>query len=105
MIQDKYVLIRDGIKQYIIDNKDCGSGELSFLIPDKPFYINFKSCCQKHDECYNEKRGKLCCDYEFLQCMLNSSLSRWYQAPLGTGLSAVYYSAVSIFGFYPYYYK
>jgi len=104
-IQDKYVLIRDGIKQYIIDNEDCGSGELRFLIPDNPFYIKFKDCCIEHDQCYKEKRGKLCCDYEFLQCMLNSSLSKWYQAPLGTGLSAVYYSAVSIFGFYPYYYK
>lgn len=60
----------------------CGSGWLSFFVPDSPAGYDFGNCCQKHDNCYDRKSDdgkadarcsvtKEQCDNEFHNCMKN----------------------------------
>jgi len=66
--------------------------------------LNVASCCKIHDSDY-ESIGKLKADWNFLQCMLNKATNyKKLHHRIATRIVAgVYYTAVSIFGWLPYF--
>lgn len=56
-----------------IELATCGTGWLGDLVvPDNPLSYPFSSCCQSHDQCYEDCKKNLSkyeCDQQFSNCM------------------------------------
>ena len=74
----------------------CGSGALEFLIPDKPFGVDFTDACTRHDLHYTQPAGmaRKTADDMFLTDMLDAAGSN----VLGQIAAYAYYGAVRAFG-------
>lgn len=59
----------------------CGpDNTLDGLVPDRPFGLNFGTCCGGHDTCYDACSGRATCDLRFWRCLMSmcSGKFKWY---------------------------
>ncbi|CAI5450959.1 unnamed protein product [Caenorhabditis angaria] len=74
--KDIILPLPNNLTKFDINFNFCGSGKfteiLGILVYDfceKPEQINH--CCAKHDDCYDQQKGKILCDQSFHHCTSN----------------------------------